>query len=320
MPRLLPHKPRRRNPDGPPSVSHAGRRRRVAVIKGQDLGRWTDFYHAILTMPWPGFLLALAVFFVALNGVFALLYMADPNGIANARAGNFWDAFRFSVQTIASIGYGVLAPKSDYVNTVVVVEAFTGILNLALITGAVFSRFSRPTARVLFSDVAVITDFDGVPTLMFRAANQRGNQILDATITVNLAYQQTTREGQTMRRFRELALVRPRSPLFALSWTVMHTVDETSPLYGQTAESLSVLQAELVAMLSGTDETLAAMIFARKSYPPQKILWRHRFVDILSTNASGRRVVDLNRFHDAVPDGTTETPKGAVQSDHASRR
>jgi len=306
MPRLLPHKPRRRNPDGPPSVSHAGRRRRVAVIKGQDLGRWTDFYHAILTMPWPAFLLALALFFVALNGVFALLYMVDPNGITNARAGNFWDAFRFSVQTIASIGYGVLAPKSDYVNTVVVVEAFTGILNLALITGAVFSRFSRPTARVLFSDVAVITDFDGAPTLMFRAANQRGNQILDATITVNLAFEQTTREGQTMRRFQELTLVRPRSPLFALSWTVMHTVDETSPLYGQTPESLRAMQAELVAMLSGTDETLAAMIFARKSYPPQKILWRHRFVDILSTNASGRRVVDLNRFHDAVPDGTTE--------------
>jgi len=306
MPRLLPHKPKRKIPDAPVSIAPIERRRRLAVIKGQDFGRWTDFYHAILTMPWPGFLLALAVFFVALNGVFALLYLVDPNGIANARPGNFWDAFRFSVQTIATIGYGVLAPKSDYANIVAVAEAFTGILNIAVITGAVFSRFSRPTARVLFSDVAVITDFDGVPTLMFRAANQRGNQILDATITVNLAFEQTTREGLTMRRFRELTLMRPRSPLFALSWTVMHTVDETSPLYGQTPESLTAMQAELVAMLSGTDETLAAVIFARKSYPPQKILWRHRFVDVLSTNASGRRVVDLGRFHDAMPDVSSE--------------
>ena len=305
MNRLL-HKlrPKRhaKRPNRPVSITQAGVRRRVAVIKGQDFGRWTDFYHAMLTMPWPGFLLALAVFFVALNGVFALLYLVDPTGIANARPGNFWDAFRFSVQTIASIGYGVLAPKSDYANTVAVAEAFTGILNLALITGAVFSRFSRPTARVLFSDVAVITDFDGTPTLMFRAANQRGNQIMDATITVNFAYQQTTREGQTMRRFQELTLVRPRSPLFALSWTVMHRIDKASPLHGLTPESLSAMQAELICLLSGTDETLAAMIFARQSYPPQTILWHHHFVDILSINTSGRRVIDLGRFHDAVPD------------------
>jgi inward rectifier potassium channel len=256
-------------------------------------------------MPWPGFLLVLAGFVIALNTVFALVYMADPNGITNARPGNFWDDFRFSVQTIASIGYGVLSPKSNYANTVVVVEAFTGILNVALITGAVFARFSRPTARVIFSHIAVITDFEGVPTLMFRAANQRGNQILDANISVNFAYQQTTPEGLTMRRFCELSLVRSRSLLFALSWTVMHRVDEHSPLYGQTPESLSEMQAELICLLSGTDETLADQIFARHSYKPHQILWHHRFADVLSLTAGGRRVVDLNQFHNAVPDEST---------------
>lgn len=278
----------------------------MAVIIGQDLSRWTDIYHLILTVPWSVFFLGMAAFFFAINVVFAFAYMADPNGIEHARPGNFWDAFLFSVQTIGSINYSVMNPKSIYANIVVVAEAFFGLLNLALITGVVFSRFSRPHARVLFSRIAVITDFDGVPTLMFRAANQRGNQILDATVTVNFAYQQTTREGIVMRRFCELKLVRPRSSLFALSWTVMHRIDEQSPFYGQTPESLAAMQAELIVLLSGTDETLAATIFARHSYKLHEILWRHRLVDILSLNPKGRRVVDLTRFHQAVPDGTAQ--------------
>jgi inward rectifier potassium channel len=156
--------------------------------------------------------------------------------------------------------------------------------------------------------VAVITSFDGTPMLMFRAANQRGNQILDANITVSFARQQTTQEGLAMRRFEELTLVRPRTPLFALSWTIMHRVDETSPLYGQTPESLSASQAELIALLSGTDETLSEVIFARHSFRPHQIRWRHRFVDILFTNSRGRRVVDLTRFHDTVPDISVPNP------------
>ncbi len=289
----------------PQAIARTAAGRRLAIIKGQDSTRWTDFYHFILTVPWPMFLVSLAVYFVAINTAFALLYMADPNGIENARPGNFWDAFQFSVQTIASIGYGVLSPRSNYVNFIVMVEAFAGILNVALITGAVFARFSRPTARVLFSDVAVLANFEGVPTLMFRAANQRGNQILDANIMVTFAWQQTTREGMVMRRFEELKLVRSRSALFALSWSVMHTIDETSPLHGQTPESLSAMQAEIIALLSGTDETLAAQIFARHSYRPHQIRWHHQFVDILSINARGRRVVDLTRFHHTIPSAET---------------
>ncbi len=276
----------------------------MAIIRGQDRTRWTDFYHAVLTVPWAVFFAGLALFFFLINVVFALLYMADPNGIANARPGNFWDTFLFSVQTIGSINYSVMSPKSIYANIIVVLEAFFGILNLALITGIVFSRFSRPYARVLFSDVAVITSFDGAPMLMFRAANQRGNQVLDANITVSFAWQQTTREGMVMRRFQELNLVRSRTQLFALSWTVMHRVDETSPLYGQTPESLTACQAELILLLSGTDETLADVIFARHSYKPHQIRWNHHFVDVLALTPRGQRVVDLTRFHDTVPDET----------------
>jgi inward rectifier potassium channel len=294
--------PRRKEPV---PIARARPRKRVAIIRGQDRSRFTDFYHIILTLPWALFFLGLLAFFFLVNVVFAVFYMADPNGIANARPGNFWDAFLFSVQTIGSINYSVMSPKSIYANIIVVFEAFFGILNLALVTGIVFSRFSRPYARVLFSDVAVITAFDGALMLMFRAANQRGNQILDANIAVSYAWQQTTKEGMVMRRFQELNLVRSRTQLFALSWTVMHRIDESSPLYGQTPESLTACQAELVVLLSGTDETLADVIFARHSYKPHQIRWHHHFVDVLALTPRGRRVVDLNRFHETEADAVT---------------
>ena len=139
---------------------------------------------------------------------FATLYVTDRGGIANARPGSFTDAFFFSVQTLGTLGYGVMAPRTLYTNLLVTVESFTGILIIALFTGIIFARFSRPFARVVFSRVAVVTPFDGVPTLMFRAANQRGNSILDASVNVSLAGNYTTREGVQMRRFQELKLLR----------------------------------------------------------------------------------------------------------------
>src|SRR5262249_38920825 len=152
---------------------------------------------------------------------------------------------------------------------------------LALFTGMIFARFSRPFARVVFSKVAVIAPFDGVPTLMFRTANQRGNQVLDASITVTLARQHTSKEGIVMRRFEELKLVRSRTALFSLSWTIMHVIDETSPLYGLTEQDLMDRQIELIALLSGSDATMAETIYARYSYGPDDLVRDHRFVDVL---------------------------------------
>jgi inward rectifier potassium channel len=278
-----------------------GPRARLAVIKGQDYTRWKDIYHGVLTVPWSTFLLGLAGFFVAVNGIFALLYSADPHGLANARPGNFWDAFLFSVQTIGSVNYSTIVPKSAYAKSVVVAEAFIGIIYLGLVTSLMYARFSRPFARVVFSSVAVIAPFDGVPTLMFRAANQRGNSIVDASATVTLARWQITREGVAMRRFEELRLVRERSSLFALSWTVMHTIDERSPLFGITQEMLLDGEMEIVVLLSGTDETLADRIYARHVYQASTLLWNRHFVDVLSVTEKGRRVVDLTRFHDTDP-------------------
>ncbi|MGH6876289.1 MAG: ion channel [Rhizomicrobium sp.] len=275
---------------------------RRAVVKGQDGTQWRDAYHFVIRAPWWAFFSGVAFVFALVNTVFALLYMGDPRGIENAHG--FWDYFLFSVQTIGSANYTVMVPKSVYANIVVSVEAFFGILNLALVTGVTFARFSRPFARVVFSRVAVITPFDGVPTLMFRAANQRGNQILDAAVSVSLARQVTTQEGIVMRRFQELKLLRARTPLFGLSWTVMHPIDRSSPLHGATDVSLQDSQMEIIVLLSGTDDALAEIIYARHSYMPDEILWNRRFVDVLALTASGRRVVDLRLIHEteALPD------------------
>lgn len=278
-------------------------RERMAIVKGQDVGRYTDLYHAVLRAPWWLFFLGLAGVFVTTNVVFALAYVADRGGIEHARPGSFWDAFLFSAQTIGSINYSVMVPKSTYVNGMVVVEAFVGILMIALFTGIIFARFSRPFARVVFSRVAVITPFDGVPTLMFRAANQRGNQVLDAAIRVTLARQHVTSEGTVFRRFEELNLVRARTSLFSLSWTVMHPIDKQSPLYGVTPEEMADKQMEVVALLSGADAIMAETIYARYSYGPDDIVRDHRFVDVLSVTPRGQRMVDLTRFHDTVPIG-----------------
>jgi inward rectifier potassium channel len=282
----------------PVSLIRGPRGRRTAIIKGQDYGRFTDIYHGVLTASWPLFFLELLAAFIIVNILFAMLYVGDPGGIANARPGSFADAFFFSVQTLGTLGYGVMAPRTLYTNLLVTMESFSGILTIALFTGIIFARFSRPQARVVFSKVAVVTPFDGVPTLMFRAANQRGNSILGAEVRVSLAGQHTTREGVNMRRFQDLILVRPRNPLFALSWTVMHVLDESSPLFGLGLAEMIERDMELVVVLSGTDETINDRIYARHAYIAEDILWDRRFVDVVSVTSSGMRMVDLHHFHD----------------------
>ncbi|HWY66307.1 MAG TPA: ion channel [Rhizomicrobium sp.] len=270
----------------------------MAVVKGQDRGRFLDFYHNILTVSWPWFFARLAAAFIIVNLIFAMLYVIDRDGIAHARPGSFADAFFFSVQTLGTLGYGDMAPRTLYTNLLVTVESFSGILTIALFTGVIFARFSRPFARVLFSNVAVVAPFDGVPTLMFRVANQRGEAIIDASVTVSLARMHTSVEGITMRRFQELKLARSSSSLFALSWTVMHLIDQDSPLYGLTPEDMDAQDMEIVVMLNGLDEILADRIYARHAYWADEIIWNRRFVDVISLTPAGNRLVDLTRFHD----------------------
>ena len=282
----------------PQAASFLRQGRRDVVVVGRDRLGWSDLYHRVLTMPLAGLLALLAAVYLMANGVFALLYMLQPGSIAGAKPHSFADSFFFSVQTLGTVGYGLMTPKTMYANLLVTAETFCNLVIVALSTGLIFTRVSRPTARVMFSRVAVVTNYEGVPTLMFRAANQRGNQILEAEVTVSLAKQVTTIEGHTMRQFQELKVARSRSPLFVLSWLIMHRLDETSPLYGCSGKSLNESGSEIIVTLSGLDDTFAQRIHARHSYLPGEIVWDKQFEDMLSFDQDGRRVVDYNRFHE----------------------
>jgi len=271
------------------------------VARGRKLARRSDLYHWFLSLRLWSLVGLCAAAYLLMNSFFALLYLLDSDGIANARTGSFADAFFFSVQTMATIGYGSMYPKSAFANLVVTVETVVGLLSFALITGLLFSRFSRPTARVLFSNVAVVSPYNGVPTLMFRVANQRRNQLLQAEISVTLLRTERTAEGVEVRRQHDLKLVRDHSSFFSLSWTIMHPIDESSPLWNQTAESLAAAEVELAILLTGTDETFNQTVHGRFAYTGGEILWHRRLADIVQRTPDGHRVVDYTRFHDTLP-------------------
>ena len=262
----------------------------------------SDLYHSLLTLPWWAFLLGLAFVYLGLNVLFATLYLRGDNAIANARPGAFSDAFFFSVETLSTIGYGQMSPATLYGNVVMTVEALFGLTLLAVVAGLVFARVSRPTARVIFSKVAVITVYNGVPTLSFRLANERRNQILEAQVSVTLVRDERTPEGEWMRRFYDLQLARQRSPIFAMTFTVMHPIDPASPLWNATAASLAVEAAEIVVTVTGIDETLSQAVHARTSYLAQEVVWGRRFADVFTQTEDGRLAIDYRRFHDTEPD------------------
>ncbi len=279
-------------------VSRKGQFSLNVVRLGLPRLHFADLYHSLLTLSWPRFFVLIWLSYTLTNSLFALAYLAGGDCIVNARPGSFKDAFYFSVQTMATIGYGSMYPRTDYANIIVCIQALFGLWGVAMITGLAFARFSKPTARVIFSRVAVVTRFNGVLTLMYRTANQRSNQILEAQQRVTLIRDEITSDGYYMRRFYDLQLMRSQSPIFALTWTVMHVVDENSPLYKLTPKDLKEQQAEIVVTLTRLDETVSQTIHARHSFVASEVLWDMRFVDIISRTPEGKRVVDYTRFHE----------------------
>ena len=263
---------------------------------GYRLPWYTDLYHSTLTLRWPLFLLAGCGIYLALNLLFAGLYLLHPGAIDHAQPGSFGDAFFFSIQTMATIGYGVLTPSGVYANTVVTVETIVSLLFTAFTTGLTFSRFSRPTARVTFSKQVTVAPFNGRPTLSVRLSNGRRNQILEADVRMVLLRSEQTLEGSTMRRFYDLQLARAHTPVFSLSFTAMHAIDEASPLHGSTADTLAGEDAELVVTVTGLDETMGQTIHARTSYSADEIAFGQRFKNMFGYTPEGRLVIDFTAF------------------------
>jgi inward rectifier potassium channel len=266
---------------------------------GSRLSFHEDAYHFILRLRWSTFLALVAAAFGVTNVIFALLYLSQTGAVSNASG--FLDHFFFSVETLATIGYGVMAPQTRWAHAIVTMESLAGIAATAMITGLTFARFARPTSKILFSDKMVIATRDGVPHLMFRMANQRRNQIAEARLTVQLLITEVTAEGETMRRPMLLSLVRDNNPFFALSWTAMHRIDETSPFHGDGMQRLREQKAEFFMTVTGLDETLMQTIIGRWRYQLDEIHADHRFVDVLIMREDGTRVIDYDKFHEIVP-------------------
>jgi len=266
-------------------------------IRGAPTRALDDLYHYLVTASWPALIGIIALAFIIANLVFAVGYYLD-GGVENARYRSFADMFFFSVQTMATIGYGKMVPVTLFSNILVSIEALTGLLALALMTGLVFAKFSRPTARVRFSRYVVVGPRDGTTSLMIRMANMRANRIVEANIHVVFARNETTVEGESIRRFHDLTITRNRSAMFLLSWTAVHRIVEGSPLFGQTHDSLADSQPEIVVSITGLDETFSQTIHARHLYELDEIIWGARFADVLILHPDGSRSIDYTRFDD----------------------
>ncbi len=256
-------------------------------------------YHAALTMTWPRFLGLFALSYIGLNAVFALLFLAcGPDALggmaSTSMGGVFMRAFFFSVDTFATIGYGNVYPIGPAANWIVTIESIVGILWVALLTGLVFSRFSRPTAALLFSKVAVIAPYHGKTGFMFRITNARSNQLMELEATVLF-----TRLNGTERQYTQLKLERTKVVFFPLSWTIVHPIDEHSPLWEWTHEDLVRTETEVLILISGIDETFAQTVHARSSYKPWEIIVGKKFANMYNhAGKDGTISIDVSRLSD----------------------
>lgn len=275
---------------------------REVITEGLHLNFWADISHRCMTASWPAFIGGAALVFLAFNAVFALFYWIGGQPISNVPGGAYIDYLYFSIETLSTAGYGDMHPQTHYGHFIATVELFTGIFSMSLMTGLIFARFSRPSARLLFADNPVISDHEGQPTLMIRLANERHNIISNANARLWLFRNIVSKEGQSFRRFYELPLARNESPALALSWTLFHIIDEASPLYGLNADDLESIKVSLVMVVSGYDVIAAQTVHARKSYDYPDIRFGHRYAEILGTADDGRLRVDYGRFHDTLPE------------------
>jgi inward rectifier potassium channel len=257
---------------------------------------WRDPYHIALTLSWPRFFFLILSLDLLINFVFALLYAIEPGSIKNATPGSLSDAFFFSVETLATVGYGEMAPGSLYGHIVAAVEIFCGMGFVAITAGLLFVRFSRPRARILYADHAVIGMFNGQRTLMIRIANGRPHALTDAHARLTALFNEWSKEGQFYRRIYDLPLIRTHVPIFGLTWTLMHEITEKSPLYGYDEQSFREHVARIFLAIEARDPMLEARVYDTKDYAPDEILFDRRYVDSVAIDQQGRTIADLTRI------------------------
>ncbi|MCB0379248.1 MAG: hypothetical protein KDD33_12215 [Bdellovibrionales bacterium] len=269
---------------------------------GLPKSHFKDIYHRVLQASWTEFLIAVATLYLSINAFWAFLYYMRPGSILNADPNSYWHAFVFSFQTSTTIGYGHFLPATEYANALVIADTLSGIIFVALITGLAFAKFSKPTARVIFSSSAVVTLYEGQKTLMFRMANARDSFIANARVEAVAVLDHTSKEGLSMQRIFDLKLIRSNSPVFLMSWTAMHIIDEDSPLYNLGLEGIINKNLRIVVSLTGIDDWSAQQVHTAHTYLKDDVSYDVRFKDILTVKESGGVVMDYNFFHETEPD------------------
>jgi inward rectifier potassium channel len=261
-----------------------------------------DPYHMAVTLSWPRFTALLLATYLCVNGLFALLYVAAPGAVTNARPGSIRDAFFFSFETLATVGYGEMYPGSLYGHLVACAEIVTGLGFTAIMTGLTFVRFSRPRAKFLFARRLVVCQHNGTPTLMARLGNGRITALADARARLHVLLSEDTIEGGRFRRIQELPLLRSRLPLFPLTWTLMHVLDETSPLHGLTPEQLIAAEANFFLTIEARDPSLATVVHEMRTFSPQDVMYGTRYTDAISVEPDGTPVADMTLIGAVEPD------------------
>lgn len=262
---------------------------------------WRDTYHLILTLSWPGFAGVVFGTYLLINLGFAGLYLLDPHSVAEMSS--FFDAFFFSVETLATVGYGHMYPETFFGHLIATLEIIVGMFGLAVITGLIFVRFSRPTARIHFSKIAVIAPFDGAPTLMIRVANLRHQAMVEPEFHMILLRNFITTEGEDMRRFSPLKLQFNHLVSFPAVLTIRHRIDEESPLFGMTPEDFRQLDVRIMASIVGVDTVIVAPVQNHSDYNYDRIQWNRRFVEIYAQSKENEWTVDYGRI-DETEDAT----------------
>jgi inward rectifier potassium channel len=270
---------------------------REFLTRGLDQSFWTDAFHNSMSISWPAFFGAFALYFFTMNLLFAVLFWLGGDAIANARPGSFVDLFFFSIETLATVGYGDMHPQNIYGHSVATLEIFTGMSTLAVFTGLIFARFSRPRARVIFADFMTLSRHDGRPTLMARFANARRSSVNEARAEIWMIYSDVTVEDRSYRRFRQIALKQARNPIFAFSWTLFHVVNEDSPIFGMGPEELEATDAFFVVNFVGLDDVSGQNVHVRKSYSWRDIKFGEVFADILITGEDGVPRIDYRKLN-----------------------
>jgi inward rectifier potassium channel len=305
------------HPASQPATAYGVGRSRFEV-KNLDQRWFTDVYHYMLAISWRRLLGVFFLVYCGTNAVFAFLFWVGGNDIANARPGSYADAFWFSVQTYATIGYGGMSPATPYAHVLVTLEAFVGMMAMALGTGIVFAKFSRPTARVAFSNNLVVHVRNGRPVLEFRLANQRRGSLSDATMKLSVVKDEITAEGQPMRRSYPLELERPNMPVLSLAWNLIHVLDELSPIHGLSPGAGMDHITGFIASLTAHDDTSADTVHARQFYNPDAVLHNVRFVDMIDAKSQpGVIAIDHSLLHEVRPISLLSglPPSGPVASD-----